>query len=576
MEYTTNCDVIGGVYLVAMQKSCAQCQASFEVTDGDLAYFEKISPVFNGKKELIPPPTLCPDCRKQRRMLFRNLRNLYRRKCDLTGEPILSGYAPDSILTVHRNTEWWGDAKSGLDYGREVDFSRPFFDQFKDVYREAPVVHIYTPQCENCDYINGAGKCKNCYLCFNIDYCEDCYYLADSSYNKDCIDCLGITNCELCYECIQSNNCYDLSYSYQCTNCRESALLYDCKKCSNCIACCNLIEKEYYIFNTPVSPEEFKQQKQELLAPEKLQETIRKAHEFQVQFPKKHYFGHSNEHSSGDNIIHTKNAINCFDGKEMEDCKHCHYTFDIHHCMDHTIFGDHSEWIYNCIATGTNCAHNSFCMFCWNGSHDNLYCHLIHACEHCFGCSGLKHQKYCILNKQYSEEEYSTLVPKIIEQMKQNGEWGEFFPQDMTPFAYNETVAHEYYPLTKEEACTQEYRWRENLGEIPDVEKIIPAEKLPLSIDDIPDDVLNWAIECEATQRPFHIIKQELAFYRKHKIPLPHFHPDERHWKRISRRNPRRLWQRECGKCGKEMQTSYAPERPEIVYCEECYLKEVY
>jgi len=41
-------------------------------------------------------------------------------------------------------------------------------------------------------------------------------------------------------------------------------------------------------------------------------------------------------------------------------------------------------------------------------------------------------------------------------------------------------------------------------------------------------------------------------------------------------KNPRKLYIRNCDKCGKEMKTTYAPERPEIVYCENCYNKEVY
>jgi len=108
------------------------------------------------------------------------------------------------------------------------------------------------------------------------------------------------------------------------------------------------------------------------------------------------------------------------------------------------------------------------------------------------------------------------------------------------------------------------------------VEKTIPAEKLPALIKDIPDDILNWAIECEETKKPFKILKQELAFYRKMNLPIPHFHPDERHKRRMASRNPRKLWKRECGKCGLEIETTYAPEKPEKVYCEKCYLKEVY
>jgi CxxC-x17-CxxC domain-containing protein len=78
------------------------------------------------------------------------------------------------------------------------------------------------------------------------------------------------------------------------------------------------------------------------------------------------------------------------------------------------------------------------------------------------------------------------------------------------------------------------------------------------------------------TKKPFRIIPQELDFYRKHNLPIPRRHPNQRHLDRMSLRNPRKLYTRKCDKCGKEIQTTYAPERTEIVYCEECYNKEVY
>jgi len=78
------------------------------------------------------------------------------------------------------------------------------------------------------------------------------------------------------------------------------------------------------------------------------------------------------------------------------------------------------------------------------------------------------------------------------------------------------------------------------------VDKIIPANKLPENIADIPDDILNWAIECEITKKPFRIIKEELEFYRKHNLPIPRRHPDQRHLDRMSLRNPRKLFERIC------------------------------
>jgi Zn ribbon nucleic-acid-binding protein len=63
-------------------KTCKHCNSSFEITDKDLEFYEKVSPTFNSKKYSIPSPTLCPDCRQQRRLSFRNERSLYKRNCD--------------------------------------------------------------------------------------------------------------------------------------------------------------------------------------------------------------------------------------------------------------------------------------------------------------------------------------------------------------------------------------------------------------------------------------------------------------------------------------------------------------
>jgi formylmethanofuran dehydrogenase subunit E len=36
-------------------------------------------------------------------------------------------------------------------------------------------------------------------------------------------------------------------------------------------------------------------------------------------------------------------------------------------------------------------------------------------------------------------------------------------------------------------------------------------------------------------------------------------------------RNPRKLFNRKCDKCGKEIKSTYSQNRGEIIYCEECY-----
>lgn len=115
-----------------------------------------------------------------------------------------------------------------------------------------------------------------------------------------------------------------------------------------------------------------------------------------------------------------------------------------------------------------------------------------------------------------------------------------------------------------------------HLQPMPEVKKIILAEKLPNSIKDIPDDILNWAIQCKLTKKPFKIIPAELQFYRKFSLPVPRLHPFGRHLARMKKRPSRKLFARACEKCQKKIQTTFSPSRPEMVYGEACYLEMVY
>ena len=217
----------------------------------------------------------------------------------------------------------------------------------------------------------------------------------------------------------------------------------------------------------------------------------------------------------------------------------------------------------------------ALCLYARN-LNDSYYCTWCDFCSDCFACEWLKHKKYCIFNKQYTKEEYEQLVPKIIEHMQKTWEWWQFFPINNSPYPYNKSLAQEYYQLNKENIVKIRWSWSDDEVDFPKVSKIINAQMLPDTIDKIPDDVLNWAIKCEVSWVPFMIIPQELEFYRKYNIPLPHLHPDERHKVRMKERNDKALHGRHCNKCNKDIQTSYSPDSPEVVYCEECYLKEIY
>ncbi len=245
---------------------------------------------------------------------------------------------------------------------------------------------------------------------------------------------------------------------------------------------------------------------------------------------------------------------------------------------------------------------------------DLSYCRMCHSSNNLFGCVGLKKKQYCIFNKQYTKEEYEQLVPKIIEHMNsmpyvdKKGrvyKYGEFFPPELSPFSYNETIAQEYFPLTKESAIEQGYSWKD--PEERNIPITIKSEDLPDHIKDVDDSILKQIISCEhkgtcneQCTTAFKIIPQELEFYRKMNLPLPRLCPNCRHYQRIKQRNPLKLWKRKCQcqgqianskeqivykntivhthgtePCPNEFETTYAPDRSEIIYCESCYNSEV-
>ena len=547
-------------------KNCKQCNTEFEITDEDRKFLEMME---------VPEPTFCYLCRMQRRLSFRSERFLYHRKCDLTQKTVISTYSDDKPFPVYNNDDWWSDKYDPLKYGRDFDFNRPFFDQFFELRDTVPrFALIQQKPMENSEYCNAASRNKNCYLVFSTNHCEDCYYGSWVNYSKNCVDNLNSLHNELCYECVGCSNCYNLRYSQDCNNCKNSFFLRNCIGCSDCFGCWNLVNKQYYVFNKPYSKEQYEQFFKEVdIGSHKVIETIKaKFAELTKDIIVKEYFGTNNQNSLGDYLNECKNCYLCFECHNCEDLRYCQCIENSKLGMDWSHWGQGSEKMYECQACGYDNYNLRFCNLCWQGCTDLTYCDHCFSSKDCFGSIGLKRNQYCIFNKQYSKEDYENLRQKIIEHMKKTKEWGEFFPTSKSMYAYNETLAHEQIFLTKEEILANGWKYKEK------EEKPYKGEKyeIPDNIKDVKDDILKSILTSEKSSMPYKIIPQELKFLRENNIPIPRLTPDERHWKRLKKRNKRKLYNRECQKCHKAIKTFYPPDRPEKVYCEECYLKEVY
>ncbi len=547
-----------------MLHNCKSCQSSYEITTEDSAYYSELS---------LPEPTKCPPCRERQRLAWRNEWNLYKRTCSATGKPILSVFRGDVAFPVYQTEEWYSDKWNAASFGRPFDFNRSFFEQYEELFKVVPQISLSVVNNQNSDYINQAGFNKDCYLVFEADYNQGCIYGNSVQKSKDCIDCVKVFSCELCYNDVNCENCYNLKFSDNCVNCSDSWFLESCIGCSNCFGCVNLRNKQYHIWNQPYTQEEYFKK----LAEIDLKSRAGLAHlrtsfdQWSLQFPRKYLHGIQNDNSTGDYLSNTQNCQDCFDVRDSQDCKWVSTSRKMKKVYDVTVFGADAgaEFCSNCHEVGEGVRNVHFSDQVWVGSYDIFYSKLcMNGAHHLFGCIGLRHASYCILNQQYSKEEYEALVPRIIEHMKKTGEWGEFFPARMSPFPYTDTLGQVYMPMTKEEALAKGFNWID-----PEVKMGTPQPStLPADISGVADSIVNEILTCESCTKPYKIIKQELDFYRKQGLPVPTSCHECRNKVRRARRNPRTLWDRNCGKCAVALRTSYAPERPEIVYCENCYL----
>lgn len=487
---------------------------------------------------------------------------------------MIANFSPDKRHKVYSREAWWSDAWNAKDYSRDFDFTRSFTEQFNELTKAVPHCNLITTNCENCDYTNFYLNSRNSYLIFGGANSEDCMYGKYIVQSKNCVDNLAIYNCELCYECIGCEKLYNCKFTFNSRNCSDCLMIDNCQGCKNCIGCFGLTQKEYYIFNQPYSKEDYEKfaKEYEYLTPEKIESLRQKLQELSRTLPHRHAQNFNSENCIGNNIYSSKNCEHCFDINECEDSKFLNFSPKSRNTYD-VVFSAPGplDYCYQiCSGVGmTNCI---FTYLVWYGS-DIYYSINCHNCKNIFGCVGLKSQQYCIFNKQFTKDEYEIEVAKIITHMQKTGEWGEYFDYSSSQFGYNETVAQEYFPLREKQAKNLNANWH---ADIREKFEGMPQNNIPEDIKTVPDDIITKVFTCEVTGRPYKIIPQELEFYRRQGIPLPHRHPDQRHMDRIALHAPYRLFKKDCAKCGSAMQTTYAPNRPETVYCEKCYLEEVY
>lgn len=563
-------------------KDCKACWIKFEIMQEDLDFYNKLSPVISWVKYNLPVPNICPDCRQQQRCSFRNRRNLYKRKCDLTGRSIISMYSPDKPYKVYYNNDYETKLDT-IDYGRDFDFSRSFFEQMKELQLDTPRFHaaVVTETMENADYVNGAHWVTNWYLSFSVTECEDVYYCEWIYHSKNCFDCYHVYSCEMCYDCLESYKLYKSIWCLYCNDCSNLYFCSHCDGCKDCFWCVNLVNKQYCINNKQHTKEEYNNIiSWYTFTQDNISNFKQKLIELEKKHPVKAARMVNVENSIWDDLINTKNCYNCFGSENDEDMRHCYFINDAKDCMDLLYFWSHLDHSYWSVSVWMSSNNLYFCLECYDSVNSLYYCdNCSNNTKNCFWCIWLRNKEYCILNKQHTKEEYELLIPKIVKHIQSTWERWYFFPPSYSTFWYNESLANEHFPIKdKQKAISKWYNRmdKEYNIDIPDGIQMLDINSLPKDIEDISEDIIAKAIVCKETGRPFRIIKKEIDYYRKMWIWLPEIHPNQRHKNRFSQVNKKKIYHRNCDKCWVNITTTYSPNSNKIIYCEDCYNKEVY
>lgn len=548
---------------------------NFVLDPDDLSFYSKIE---------VPEPTLCPKCRRIRRLAWENDYTLYNRDCFLCGKNFISIYAKNNADKVLCPKCFYGDAWDPEAYGQDYDQSRSFFKQCDELFKNTPKLGVVNDDgigSIDCLFNNDIAFSKKCTMCFVAWRMESCMYGMYLCIGKDLVDCHGVLeNSEFTYEAVMIEHVNRSKFMYWASSCTDCLFGYDLRGCTDCFMCFGLRNKQYYFKNKKYSREEYL----EIVDSYKLNTRTGQAraekefYEFLSTKPRK--FGEMRQAvgSTGTDIQRSKNMRDGNYGPNSVDSRYCCNGVSYTSCYDCSGGGE-PEIAYECLTPDQS--YNSLgTIKCWKNRNIS-YSIDCHSCEEVFGCVGVKKGTHMILNKRYTKEAYLALKEEIISDMKKRGEYGEFFPSMYSPFGINETRAIDELKCSRKEALALGYRWQDELQQTRGKETM-QQKDIPDAIEDVPDGITDEVLACSSCARNYKILPDELTFYRRMNIPIP----DRCFFCRMQTREAMRggfdLVERRCDcqeknhdheyQCSESFQTFFTSDKEtRPIYCESCY-----
>lgn len=301
-----------------------------------------------------------------------------------------------------------------------------FYTEFKKLVKSKPHNAVSSRAAHNCSYGDYIYYSKNAYLSYFLMDCADCYYSEYLAKCRDCVDCAYLANGELCYECLDCNDLYNCSFLEDCHGCCDCDFCLDCIDCKNCFGCFGLRRQQFRIFNKPYAQNDWRK-KVAALKKNPLQKILKiLIPEFEKHprlFARQLKGG---ERSLGDYIYFSDNCYQCFNVRNTENCAYVSEILNPEFRSLNNVDCDFSssiELCYDC-HDANQCNNCSFINHCSSCSDCN-YCCYCYNCQDCLGCAYLTNKQYCILNRQFTRDEYFFAINKIKEELKNAGVYGK-------------------------------------------------------------------------------------------------------------------------------------------------------
>ena len=413
---------------------------------------------------------------------------------------------------------------------KDFNINKSFFNNFRELFTEMKLPNLlHFLENENSDYSDVLVWWKNCYLSNIVTSSENVLYSFSVKNSDNIFNSIAVwKNTSNVFSSSWIDNGFNIFFSKYIINSNNIWFSSNLVWCSECIKCDNLENKKYYINNKKYSKLDYQEKKKKILKNKDFfynyyLKLINKSKSFNSKNTNWNFILNWEDIENWYFISDTKNGKNIMFWWWNSENINNYNVFTWWSWKNIDIYWTMWSWMWN------ENIYNSIHIAYWNNIYYSYY---LTNCSYCIWCIWLKNKSYCILNKQYTKEEWEKLAVQIFEQMENDWTLWDFFPWELNPFYFNDTVAGLIGWFKKEDVEKDWYMWRDEEIKIDIPEWVEVIKTTDLDKYQWFDSDWNWRINPEILKlvivdekgNYYRIVKMEYDFLVKHGLPLPRIH----------------------------------------------------